>query len=227
MDIGGVHYLLPGAGFPEIPMNRFNIKAPLSTIIAIASGVIVLASYFRLLPAWISEMLLSAAVLLAGVAFLIGVVNLFSVHLSKITSGSSTALYSAVLLIAMVITLLVTLVMGPSAPLPMWLFTYVQIPVETSIMAVLTFSLTFAALRLVIRRPGAYSLVFIAVVLITLIGSGPLFGLSIPFISDGLSPLISNVFVLAGARGILLGVGLGTVSTGLRILFGADRPFGA
>jgi hypothetical protein len=203
-----------------------NIKAPLSTIIAIAVGVIVLAAYLRLLPVWISEMLLSAAVLLAGVAFLLGVVNLFSVHLSKITSGSSTALYSTVLLISMVITLLVTLVMGPSAPLPMWLFTYVQIPVETSIMAVLTFSLTFAALRLVIRRPGAYSLVFIAVFLITLIGSGPLFGLSLPFISDGLSPFISNVFVLAGARGILLGVGLGTVSTGLRILIGADRPFG-
>jgi hypothetical protein len=31
---------------------------------------------------------------------------------------------------------------------------------------------------------------------------------------------------MAGARGILLGVALGTVATGLRILIGADRPYG-
>ena len=29
-----------------------------------------------------------------------------------------------------------------------------------------------------------------------------------------------------GARGILIGVALGTLTTGLRILFGADRPYG-
>jgi len=34
------------------------------------------------------------------------------------------------------------------------------------------------------------------------------------------------VFAAGGARGILLGVALGTLTTGLRILFGADRPYG-
>jgi hypothetical protein len=30
---------------------------------------------------------------------------------------------------------------------------------------------------------------------------------------------------LAGVRGILLGVALGTIATGLRVLMGAERPY--
>jgi hypothetical protein len=33
------------------------------------------------------------------------------------------------------------------------------------------------------------------------------------------------VVAAAGARGILLGVALGTLTTGLRILFGTDLPY--
>jgi len=39
-------------------------------------------------------------------------------------------------------------------------------------------------------------------------------------------PFIAQVMAGAGARGILLGMALGTLTTGLRILFGADRPYG-
>lgn len=206
-------------------MNRLNIKAPLSTIVAIVVAAVVLIGYF--LPdlpwVWIPEMLLSIAVLLSAVALLLGVANLFTVHLSKITTGSRTALYSAVLLGSLFITFILTIFLGPQAALPMWLFTYIQVPIEISLMAVLTFSLTFAALRLVIRRPGGFSLIFIAVFLLTLLGSGPVFGLDF---GSGPASFFSNYFVSAGARGILLGVALGSVATGLRILLGADRPFG-
>jgi hypothetical protein len=39
-------------------------------------------------------------------------------------------------------------------------------------------------------------------------------------------PWITQVIALGGARGILIGVALGTLTTGLRVLFGADRPYG-
>jgi len=39
-------------------------------------------------------------------------------------------------------------------------------------------------------------------------------------------PWISQVWALGGARGILIGVGLGALLTGLRVLFGIDRPYG-
>jgi hypothetical protein len=36
---------------------------------------------------------------------------------------------------------------------------------------------------------------------------------------------VLDVPALAGARGILLGVALGTAATGLRVLLGLDRPY--
>jgi hypothetical protein len=37
---------------------------------------------------------------------------------------------------------------------------------------------------------------------------------------------VSGMFSRAGARGLLIGVALGTLLTGLRVLFGIDRPYG-
>jgi hypothetical protein len=35
-----------------------------------------------------------------------------------------------------------------------------------------------------------------------------------------------GMFSNGGTRGLLLGIALGTVLTGLRVLFGVDRPYG-
>ena len=45
----------------------------------------------------------------------------------------------------------------------------------------------------------------------------------VPVLNSALGFL--NRLPLAGARGILLGVALGSLTTGLRILLGADRPY--
>ena len=210
---------------------NINLKAPISTIVAISVGGIILLGYFLPVPVAIRSTLLSAAITLAGVALILGVANLFFVHLDKIRQSSSTALYSFFLIAALSISFILTVAQRPIAQrpnghLPTWLFTYVQVPAETSLMAVLMFSLTFATIRLLLRKPDLFSAAFIISMLLTLAGSGPLFGFDIPLVGDFMSPLITRVFVSAGARGVLLGVGLGTVATGIRILIGADRPFG-
>jgi len=43
---------------------------------------------------------------------------------------------------------------------------------------------------------------------------------------QSLPSLLAGIPAVAGARGILFGVALGTVATGLRVLMGADRPYG-
>jgi hypothetical protein len=61
---------------------------------------------------------------------------------------------------------------------------------------------------------------------LVLIGLAPWPG----FLSN-LSPLrdvriwITQVPAVAGARGLLLGIALGVVATGLRVLFAQDRPY--
>jgi hypothetical protein len=70
---------------------------------------------------------------------------------------------------------------------------------------------------LLTRRTNLFSAIFAITLLVTLLTINPIFGIQ---------TTITRVLASAGARGILLGVGLGTIATGLRILIGSDRPYG-
>jgi hypothetical protein len=115
---------------------------------------------------------------------------------------------------------------GSGAQIPAWIFNNIQVPIETSLMAVLAVSLTLAAARLVQYRSDQMSIVFAVSLFIFLLGSGPLFGLELPIFTRTLGPYLRDFFATGAMRGLLIGVGLGTVLTGLRILIGADRPYG-
>ena len=64
------------------------MKAPIATAIAIATGLIVLVGYFIPLPVLqnIRAILLSWGVTLAGVAALIGIINLVITHWRRVTA---------------------------------------------------------------------------------------------------------------------------------------------
>jgi hypothetical protein len=95
-------------------------------------------------------------------------------------------------------------------------------------MALLAVVLVYAAARLFRRRIDLFAVIFVISVLIVLIGSAPILGIEIPGLHgpDGVRSLLVQIPAVGGARGILLGVALGTIATGLRILMGADRPYG-
>ena len=74
------------------------------------------------------------------------------------------------------------------------------------------------------RRPKALAWVFLGTAIIVLLGTLPLTeGVGVLFAQAKI--WIAQVPVLAGARGILLGIVLGVVATGLRVLMGADRRY--
>jgi hypothetical protein len=203
------------------------MKAPFSTALAIAVGIVVLLGYFLHLAALDSlrSVFLDWAVVLAAVALLIGVANLFLVHWQKFWSGGVNSLYSSVLLAALLITVGVAGWNGPTHATSLWIFHYVQVPVESSLLALLAVILVYAAIRLLKRRVNLLSVLFLGTVVIVLLATGPLIGLGLSELGS-LRTWIAQVPAAAGARGILLGVALGTVATGLRILLGADRPYG-
>ena len=207
-------------------MKRFFAAS--NAIIAISAGVVVLLGYFINTPAvsGFRLILLQWSLILAGVAVLVGILNLFSVHLQKIRERQPGFINSVVLLFFLLLTAIVSL------PTILFLLQAVilngiLIPVEISLMAVLAVTLVYTSLRILRVRPGLNSIIFLVTALLILVGTGPLpFIGQIPFISDWLRPLISNNLVTGGARGILIGVALGTLTTGLRILAGVDRPYG-
>ena len=114
---------------------------------------------------------------------------------------------------------------GPISPISIWIFNYVQVPIESSLMALLVVVLALGAARLLGRHLNLFSVLFLFSVLIILVGSISYLGFNIPGLSE-FTTWLRQVPATAGARGILLGVALGAVATGLRILSGADRPYG-
>ena len=115
---------------------------------------------------------------------------------------------------------------GASNPPNVWIFRYVQSAVGASLSGLIVFFLVFAGYRLMRRPPSLIVVVFLIVAVISLIGMAPL-PVGMPDL--GLQAFwggIAGVPAVAGARGLLLGVGLGIVATGLRILLALDRPYG-
>ena len=198
-----------------------------NAIIAVISGLFVLLGYF--FPGvfgGIQSTLIGWAIILAAIALLLGIFNLAMVHWKKIGSDGPGKINSIALMVSLIITIIVVSISGPTGSWSLWIFNSFQVPVEVSLLAVLAVILVYAGARLLARRPKWNTILFLVTVLVVLLGSVPLF-----FVGE-ITPLsivrgwLAQVPAIAGARGLLLGVALGTVATGLRILIGVDRPYG-
>jgi len=204
----------------------------ISTAVAMIFGVVTLYYYFFPTPEneIIRSVFLQWAITLAAVALLVGVMNLLSVHYDKLNNDQTGSwFYSLMLIISMLGTFVLVFVWGPDSQWARLVFNSIQVPIEASLMAVLAISLAYASVRLLRRRPTLLSVIFVTTVLLILAGTSPYVTENIPVLGSLLRDLrawIAQVPAAAGARGILLGVALGTIATGLRIIMGADRPYG-
>jgi cytochrome bd-type quinol oxidase subunit 2 len=198
----------------------------LTAVIAIAAGILILGGYFFPALADIQTLLLNWAIILAGMAALVGIFNLISVHADKVRRREKGSTYSAILVIALIATFIFGLILRPDNSTMEILMNGIIVPVEASLMGLLTISLIYAAIRLLRRRANVMSIVFLVTAALIILGSATLpFG-NIPLLGTLVRPWITQILALGGARGILIGVALGTLTTGLRVLFGADRPYG-
>lgn len=197
-----------------------------TAVIAIATGVLILFGYFFEAFAPVQTLLLNWAIILAGVAALVGIFNLASVHMDKIRRGEKGSIYSALLIIGLAATLFFGIILRPQHSAMQMVLNGIIIPTEAALMGLLTISLLYAAIRLLRRRADMMGIVFLVTAALLFLGSATLpFG-DIPLIGTLIRPWVSQILALGGARGILIGVALGTLTTGLRVLFGIDRPYG-
>ena len=204
------------------------MKTPISTAIAVLVGLLILLGYFVPVEPLLTirQVLLQWTVILAAFALLAGVVNLFKVHWAKVKTTDTGSVYSLILIIMLGLTLVVVGYYGPTSAPAVWIFSYIQVPVEASLMALLTIVLVFAGVRLLRRRLNALTIVFLLTVLVVLLGTAPLLFIGQTAVLNLIRDLIVQIPAVAGARGLLLGVALGAIATGLRILMGTDRPYG-
>ena len=205
------------------------LKRMLPTAVAIGVGILLLLGLFTRIELFdtIATRLIDTAVIIAAFALFLGVINVLRVHARKIQHGQPGRIYSVVLIIAMLTVLAIGLLSlpgqasGPSQPIIQWIFANIQAPIQASLSALLVFFVITAAYRLLLVR-NLESGVMLVVVILVLLGQMTL-GL-LPVLPE-LKEWILDVPAMAGVRGILLGVALGAVLTGIRLLLGVERPY--
>ena len=204
------------------------MRTPVSTAIAILVGILVLLGYFIPVEPLLTvrATLLQWAVIVAGFALLAGVINLFQVHWSRVKTGQSGSFYSMTLILSLLLTLVLAGYYDPTSTVAGWIFTNIQLPVESSLLALLTILLIYAGVRLLRRRMNALSVIFLLTALVVLLGTAPLLVVGEVPVLTSIRNIIVQIPAVAGARGLLLGIALGAVATGIRVLMGADRPYG-
>jgi hypothetical protein len=204
-----------------------------SLLFATIPGLVVLLGYLfpgRLLIQYQGrvvewrDVLVEWAVIVAAFAFLLGIFNILRVHGGRIGHRRQGWPYSLVLLLVMVVAWIPPLLpvgIPGQETLDRAVFDYVISPVGASLGALVVFTLALAAFRLLRVRRGAGAVLFLLTVAVVLLGSVPFIGLEW---LAGIRDWIINVPGMAGMRGLLLGVALGTVITALRVLVVSERP---
>lgn len=168
-----------------------------------------------------SQVFIQLVVVTSAMTILIGIVNLLFVHLTRMIRGRGISRVNSLVLI---LSFLIALLLGFSNQQDsMNLLQDVQVAIESSLAALLFFALVLGAGRILQRRVSFPNILFVLSILLVLVGSLSLPGLA--FMAD-LRDAFLALPVSAGARGIILGIALATLVTGLRVLIGQDRSYG-
>lgn len=205
----------------------------LATAIAIGVGLVVLLGYVFSGTEVLALRLLFTdwAVTLAGLAVLIGLGNLLVVHGRRVEMGTPGWVYSLLLVLGLLLTVVVGVVEavlgGVEAPFSetgptRLLFTGVVAASQAALFSLIAFLLVAGAARMLRNRRDPWSIGFLVAVVIALVGWIPLAPLGF---ANQFHTWLVSVPAAAGARGILLGVALGVLVVGLRLLTGLERPY--
>ncbi len=207
-------------------------KRILPVALTIAVGWLVLISFLPLEPTSplagtltnLRAVLVEWAVILAAFALLLGFINLLLVHYRRIRQGQGV-LFSLALIVSALLTLglwIGSLLQGdpPMAFLDS-LFKLIVAPLQSAAGALLAILIAVAGFRaLSVRRTLGMLLFVLTAVVVVLTQPAALFGDILEPIRAGLIDPITT----GSLRGLLLGVALGSLAVGVRLIFGADRP---
>ncbi|MFN8547028.1 MAG: hypothetical protein U0527_03415 [Candidatus Eisenbacteria bacterium] len=157
-------------------------------------------------------------------ALILGTLALWGSNQKKVTRREGGWPYALVTLIAIGVTTVLGVVQGVEDGTAVgWIYNAINAPLASTMFSLLAFFIASAAFR-AFRARNVEATLLLATAIVMMIGR-----VSIgEFIWKGFPPLtewLLDVPNLAAKRAVAIGVGLGAVSTALKIIIGIDRSY--
>lgn len=205
------------------------IRRNLPLVITFIAGMLMIGDYYikvpdfnKLVADWLKFVNVAATF-----AVVIGMVTLTRIHARRLSQHKEGWHNSLALIIALYGLLITGLVLGEGKftahPTYAYWFNNLYVPLDSTIFSMLAFYITSASYR-AFRARSAEATVLLISAVVVMIGRAPIG----PAIWSDLVPIVSWIMAVpntAGMRGIVIGVALGVLSMGIRVLLGRERGY--
>ncbi len=155
---------------------------------------------------------------------LVGVISYAKLNAKKIARTQTAWGYNLVGLIGLAVMVILGLWKGTGENTPfLWMFNNLQAPMQSTMFSLLAFFVASAAYRGFRARSWEAGLLLV-IAIVVMLGRVPLGSLISHWIPDAANWILRTPS-MAAKRGIYIGIGLGTISTSLRIILGIERTY--
>ncbi len=198
-------------------------KFPLA--VCFVFGLVMFLQYFSQHPIarTLNQTILDYWQIVFAFTLIVGVFSFFRNNVTQISRGNDRR-YRIIGLIGLVSMPVLALIWGIKADTPfMWMFENVQAPMQSTVFALLAFFVASASFRGFRARslPAAVLLISALLMLLSRSNIGGYFSDGLPEIADW----VRNYPSMAARRAILIGIGLGSLTTSLRVIIGIERTW--
>ncbi len=206
------------------------MKRQLPLAFVIVTGWLVLALYF--IPnegaQALNNYLLDGTTIIGIFALALGIWSLITVHVDRIRYKKRDWQYSFITLFGLFGMIVFGLKFGGESSVfqgqESYMFRHffddILIPIYSTMFSLLAFFIASAAYRAFRARSALATVLLVGAIIVML--------RFVPFVADAMRPLadwILNAPNLAAKRAIWIGVGLGVVATGLKVILGIERSY--
>jgi len=209
------------------------MRREIPLLITAIVGIVFVVQYF--IPHWpfgrMSDWFSDWFSIVSACAILLGALNLLKLSAQKVAARKEDWGYAVVIIISFMVVVIVGAAGGEGFRNPGtafgWLYNYVYIPLSATMFAILAFYVASASYRAFRARNFEATLLLVAAFFV-MIGRVPV-GYSLSsWMPEGwrladIASWVMNYPQAAGQRAIMIGIGLGIVSTSLRIILGLER----
>jgi len=201
-----------------------NKKIPLA--VCFLAGLFGLVQYFSPHPMVVSaySTLLDWVQIIFAFTLIVGVLTVFQIHFKRISRRERFWGFSIITLTAIVVMAVAGFAGGTDrGSVFVWIFDNMQVPMQSTVFALLAFFVASAAYR-GFRLRNLEAGILLTTALVIMLGRIPIGELIGDFVPAS-AEWILNVPSMAAKRAVLIGIGLGSITTALRVILGIERSY--